>query len=46
MLFSNVKLAEPPASLFAVPSGYTAHDDQQSLMQSVMAKAMQGLVGK
>jgi hypothetical protein len=42
MLFKNVSLAKPAASVFEAPSGYTKYDNIQALMQQQMMKAMGG----
>jgi hypothetical protein len=45
MLFKNVSLAKPAASVFDAPAGYTKYDSMQSLMQQQMMKAMGGAGG-
>ena len=45
MLFKNVSLAKPAASVFEAPSGYTKYDNMQLLMQQQMMKAMGGAGG-
>ncbi len=42
MLYKNVSLAKPAASLFEAPSGYTKYSDVQTLMQTEMMKKMGG----
>ncbi len=42
MLFKDVSLAKPAASVFDVPAGYTKYDSMQALMQQQMMKAMGG----
>jgi hypothetical protein len=43
--FRNVKLVEPKAELFDLPSAYTQYDSQEALMRAVMLKALGGLGG-
>jgi hypothetical protein len=45
MLFNNVSLTKPAASIFEAPSGYTKYDNIQALMQQQMMKAMGGAGG-
>lgn len=45
MLFKDVKLAKPEASLFDPPSDYKKHDNIMSLMQQEMMKRMGGGMG-
>ena len=40
MLFKDVKLTKPDASLFEPPSGYKKYDSQMALMQDTMMKQM------
>jgi hypothetical protein len=40
MLFKNVSLAKPAASVFEAPSGYTKYDNMQTMMQQEMMKRM------
>ena len=42
MLFKNVSIAKPAASLFEPPSGYTKYDSVQSMMMQQMMKHMVG----
>ncbi len=42
MLYKNVSLAKPSASLFDPPSGYTKYTDIQTMMQTEMKKKMGG----
>ena len=42
MLFKNIKLSKPEASLFETPSGYKKYDDQMQLMQAEVMKRMGG----
>jgi len=42
MLFGNVSLAKPAASLFETPTGYTKYDDMQTMMQQQIIKRMGG----
>lgn len=43
LVFKNVKLEVPPASLFAPPAGYTAYKNMQQMMQTEMMKKMGGM---
>ncbi|MGB7749178.1 MAG: hypothetical protein WBN75_18045 [Verrucomicrobiia bacterium] len=43
MLFKDVNLAKPEASLFEPPSDYTKYDSLQAMMQAVMMKRMGGM---
>ena len=45
MLFKNVSVAKPAASLFEPPSGYTKYDSIQSMMMQQMMKQMGGGTG-
>jgi hypothetical protein len=45
MLFKNVSLTKPAASVFEAPAGYTKYDTMQALMQQQMMKAMGGAGG-
>lgn len=45
MRFSDIKLTAPAPTAFDLPTGYTAYDTPQAMMQAVMARAMQGLGG-
>jgi len=45
MLFKNVSLAKPAASVFEAPAGYTKYDSMQALIQQQMMKAMGGAGG-
>ncbi len=42
MLFKNVALARPGASLFEAPSGYAKYDDVQTMVQQQLMKRMGG----
>jgi hypothetical protein len=42
MLFKNVSLTKPAASLFAPPAGYKAYDNIQAMMRAEMMKHMGG----
>jgi hypothetical protein len=42
MLFKNISVAKPAASLFEPPSGYTKYDSVQSMMMQQMMKRMVG----
>jgi len=42
MLFKNVSLAKPAASLFETPSDYTKYDNMQAMMQQQIMKRMGG----
>ena len=42
MLFKNVSLAKPDASLFEAPADYTKYDSMQQMMQQQMMKRMGG----
>jgi hypothetical protein len=42
MLFKNISLEKPAASLFDAPSGYTKYADAQTMMQTEMMKKMGG----
>ena len=42
MLFKNVSLTQPAASLFETPAGYTKYDDMQTMMQQQIIKRMGG----
>ena len=42
MLFKNVSLAKPNASLFDVPSAYTKYDDVRTMIQQQVMKRMGG----
>ena len=42
MLFKNVSLAKPAASLFETPSDYTKYDNMQTMMQQQIMKRMGG----
>lgn len=43
MLFKNVALTKPAASVFELPSGYTRYNDMQTMMQTEMMKKMSGM---
>ena len=45
MLFKNVSLAKPAASLFESPSGYAKYDDLQTMLQQQLIKRMGGADG-
>jgi hypothetical protein len=45
MLFTDVKLAKPDASLFDPPTGYKHYDNMQQMMQQEMMKRMGGGMG-
>jgi len=45
MLFKNVSLIKPAASLFEAPSGLTKYDNVQTMMQTEMMKKMGGGMG-
>jgi hypothetical protein len=45
MLFKNVSIAKPAASLFDPPSGYTKYDSVQSMMMQQVMKQMGGGTG-
>ena len=45
MLFKNVSLTKPAASLFDPPAGFKKYDDVQQLMQQEMMKRMGGGMG-
>jgi len=45
MLFKNVSLAKPAASLFEAPSDYTKYDSMQAMMQQQIMKRMGGGMG-
>jgi hypothetical protein len=45
MLFKDVKLAKPDASLFDPPAGYKHYDNLQQMMQQEMMKRMGGGMG-
>ena len=45
MLFKNVSLTKPAASLFDPPAGFTKYDNIQQLMQQEMMKRMGGGMG-
>ena len=45
MLFKNVSVAKPAASLFDPPSGYTKYDNVQSMMMQQVMKRMGGGMG-
>jgi Domain of unknown function (DUF4412) len=38
LLFKNIELSKPEASMFEAPSGFTKYDSQMAMMQSVMMK--------
>jgi Domain of unknown function (DUF4412) len=40
MLFKDISLAKPDASLFEVPAGYTAYDNAQTMMRQQIMKRM------
>lgn len=42
MTFKNVSLAKPDASLFQVPSGYTAYDNIRAMIQHQLMKRLGG----
>ncbi|HEX4350713.1 MAG TPA: DUF4412 domain-containing protein [Verrucomicrobiae bacterium] len=42
MLYKNVSLAKPAASLFEAPGGFTKYSDVQTMMQTEMMKKMGG----
>jgi len=43
MVFKEIKLAKPDASLFAPPAGFAKYDNMQSMMQEVMMKKLGGM---
>jgi Domain of unknown function (DUF4412) len=43
MLFKNIKLSKPDASLFEPPTGYKKYDNLQTLMREEMMKHMGGM---
>jgi len=43
MLFKNIKLSKPDASLFKVPAGFTKYDNMQTMMRDQMMKKMGGM---
>jgi hypothetical protein len=45
MLFKNVSLTKPAASLFDPPAGFKKYDNIQQLMQQEMMKRMGGGMG-
>jgi Domain of unknown function (DUF4412) len=45
MLFKNISLSKPDASLFAAPTGYKRYDSPQQLMQQEVMKRMGGGAG-
>ena len=45
LLFKNVSLAKPAASLFDPPAGFTKYDNMQQMMQTEMMKRMGGGTG-
>jgi hypothetical protein len=45
MVFTDVSLTKPAASLFDPPSGYTRYDDVQTMMQTEMMKKAGGGMG-
>lgn len=45
MLFKDVSLERPDASVFEVPSGYTKYDDMPTMMRTEMMKKMVGGMG-
>jgi hypothetical protein len=42
MLFKDIKLSQPEASLFEPPSGFTRHESIQAMIQQVMMKRIGG----
>ncbi|HWH70176.1 MAG TPA: DUF4412 domain-containing protein [Candidatus Sulfotelmatobacter sp.] len=45
MLFKDIDLSKPEASLFEPPTGFTKYDNMQAMMQQVMMKRMGGGMG-
>jgi hypothetical protein len=45
MLFKNISIAKPAASLFEPPSGYTKYDSLQTMMLQQVMKQMGGNTG-
>ena len=45
LLFTDVSLVKPAASLFDPPAGYTRYDNMQTMMQTEMMKKMGGGMG-
>jgi len=42
MTFTNISLTKPDAKLFALPAGFTAYDNMQTMMQAEMMKRING----
>ena len=42
LLFRDISLTKPAASVFDVPAGYTRYDDMQTMMQTEMMKKLGG----